>query len=61
MTESVEIIIVIIIIIKDNVKTKKTNAIAKKKTRVYTNVKSTVSINCHSKKVRDYITSDHIF
>ena len=61
MTESDEIIIIIIIIIRDNVKTKKTNTIAKKKTRVYTNVKSTVSINCHSKKIRDHITSDHIY
>ena len=41
MTECDEIVIVI-----DNLSTKKTNTIT-------TNVASTASINCHSKKVRD--------
>ena len=36
-----------IVIVKNNLSTKKTNTIA-------TNAMSTASINCHSKKVRDY-------
>ena len=39
-----------ITIVKNNVSAKKTNTITKKKT----NVTSTASINCPSKKVRDY-------
>ena len=39
-----------IIIVKNNVSTKKTNTVTKK----MTNVTSTASINCRSKKVRDY-------
>ena len=39
-----------ITIVKNNVSAKKTNTITKKKT----NVTSTASINCRSKKVRDY-------
>ena len=42
-----------IIVVKDNVSTKKTNTIATKKHTIATNVASTASINCHSKNVRD--------
>ena len=43
-----------IIIVIDIASTKKTNAIA-------TNVTSTASINCHSKKVRDCVISNLVF
>ena len=50
MTEYDEVIIVI-----DNVSTKKTNNTATKKTNaIATDVTSTASVNCHSKKVKDY-------
>ena len=50
MTERDEIVIVI-----DNLSTKKTNTIAtKKKNTIATNIMSTTSINCYSKKVRYY-------
>ena len=49
VTECDEIMIVI-----DNLSSKKTNTIATKKTNtITTNVTSTASINCHGKKVRD--------
>ena len=49
MTECDDVTIVI-----DNVSTKKTNTTTTKKTNaIATHVKSTASINCHSKKVKD--------
>ena len=50
-----------IIIVMDNISTKKTNHIPTKKTNtIATNVKSTASINFHSKIVRDFYVLDTI-
>ena len=55
-----------IVIVMDNVSTKKTNTIATKKiSAIATNFTKTASISCHSKRVRDFyfahsFISDHI-